>query len=74
MNYDIVLGLVIGAGVGYLVAKHFDNLPVMTSGGKPMDGTKIAASAYRLGVADGETRTAQYGNDAQLVTYLQTLS
>jgi hypothetical protein len=73
MNWDLALGVLIGVGVGYFVVKKLDNLPVVISGGKPLDGVKLAASAYRLGVADGESRTAQFGSDAKVISYLQTL-
>jgi hypothetical protein len=72
MKLDLIFGFALGVGVGYLLAKKVDDLPRITSSGKPLTGRESLNAAYHLGVTDGKSGKVYAGND--VIGYLQSIS
>jgi hypothetical protein len=70
MSFELLLGVAVGVGIGYVIAKKMDNLPVLMSGGKQLDGTDSVKAAYYMGVSDGKVATPYLGQD--VIGYLRT--
>ena len=72
MKLDLIFGFALGVGIGYVIAKKVDDLPTLTSGGKPLTGREALNVAYRLGAADQKAGTPYQGAD--VIGYLQSIS